>query len=143
MCHTAHTATKIDIQCLFISLSVVLSFYSYQNGWFEFEFELMFDMGIRNLCEKKLTFVLVYMWAGWHCKATPAGCWHVNQNIKSYIFFLYNNSVGLSCSSEIFSNPDPNQIIQLFHLPTRDQPQTGFGVAFGPSVRASLGRRVS
>ena len=25
----------------------------------------MVDMGIGNLCEKKLTLVLVYVWAGW------------------------------------------------------------------------------
>ena len=40
----------------------------------------MVDMGIGDLCEKKLGIVLVYAWAGWHYWATPAGCWHVNHS---------------------------------------------------------------
>ena len=38
----------------------------------------MVDMGIGDLCEKKLA--VVYAWAGWHYWATPASCWHVNHS---------------------------------------------------------------
>ena len=63
----------------------------------------------------------------------------ISNHIYIYIY-LYNDLVSLG---EIFLNPNSNRIIQLFHLPTLDQPQTGFRVTCGPSIRAGSGEQVS
>ena len=61
--------------------------------------------------------------------------------ISNHIYiYLYNDLVSLG---EIFLNPNSNRIIQLFHLPSLDQPQTGFRVTCGPSIRAGSGEQVS
>ena len=65
----------------------------------------------------------------------------ISNHIYIYIYiFLYNDLVSLG---EIVLNPNSNRIIRLFHLPTLDQPQTGFRVTCGPSIRAGSGEQVS
>ena len=94
------------------------------NGWYgywEFVWEKVnFGFGLR---------------VGW-LALLGCSCWLLACQLKYQIIyiFLYNSLVGSGCLGEIFLNSDSDWIIWLFHLPTRDQPQTRFGVTRGPLV---------